>query len=316
MSSLNFAQPDITLSLDAAGVIRRAVLSAAIADEAVTSWVGQRLADTLNDGDDHVQQMLDDAWSSGVSPVCRVRQRFASGREMSVEYTAVRLGTEGLIAIGRSLEAVAHVRTALSAAKTEVERSSWKGRELVGQRCRLLSDTTNLPVLLVHGDDLRVLEANPAAIRALDAGVDGELLLGLSVKERDAFQAMLRRLRAEGTAPGLVVHLGPTRTAWLLRASLIAEWAPVFMLHLAPAGLAPAVLDATAEELPAPSSAPAQDLGRQAMRNIVEDAVAAVERDCILAVLQLQKGNRQAVADMMGISVSDLDAKLAGPKRK
>lgn len=42
MSSLNFAQPDITLSLDSSGVIRQAVLANAMADEAVTSWVGQR----------------------------------------------------------------------------------------------------------------------------------------------------------------------------------------------------------------------------------------------------------------------------------
>ena len=33
MTSLNFAQPDVTLRLDLAGVIRHAALSSAIADE-------------------------------------------------------------------------------------------------------------------------------------------------------------------------------------------------------------------------------------------------------------------------------------------
>ncbi len=318
MSSLNFAQPDITLSLDTAGVIRRAVLSNAMADQPVASWVGQRWADTLSDSDGNVQQMLDDAWSTGVSPVCRVRQRFASGRELSIEYTAVRLGAEGLIAIGRSLEAVAHVRTRLTEAKSEAERSSWKLREVVGERCRLLPDNSNVPVLLVRGEDLRILEANPAAIRALGVANDGDLLLGLAAKQREAFNGMLGRLREEGTAPGIVVHLGPSRTAWLLRASRIAPWAPVFMLHLTPAGLAPAVLDAVeAPALPvAVGAAVARPLDHLAMSEIVANAVASVERNCILSVLELQKGNRQAVVDLMGISAAALEAKLDGLHRK
>ena len=316
MSSMNFAQPDITLNLDPSGVIRRAMVSETICGEATSSWVGKRWADTLSDADGRVQHMLDEAWRTGVSLVCQVRQRFASGRELAVEYTAVRLGTEGLIAIGRSLEAVANVRTRLSAAKSEAERTSWKLRELVGDRCRVLPDISSLPVLLVRGDDLLILEANPAAIQALGMAGESDLFLGLSVKERDAFQLMLGRLRADGTAPGIVVHVGPARRSWLLRASLIADWAPVFMLHLMPAGLAPAALDVVAEP-PASTARPtAEKLDRAAMREIVQDSVAAVERNCILSVLAMHQGNRQVVANLMGISTAALGAKLDGPSRK
>lgn len=180
--------------------------------------------------------------------------------------------------------------------------------------CRVLSDNTKLPVLLVRGEDLRILEANPAAVGALGVASDADLLLGLSVKERGAFDAMLTRLRAEGTAPGIVVHLGPSRTAWLVRASRIAEWAPVFMLHLMPAGLAPAVLEADAAASAAPASGPA--LSRQAMRAIVADGIASVERSCIFSVLALRDGDRDAVAGLMGISTDALAAKLDGRPRK
>ena len=90
------------------------------------------------------------------------------------------------------------------------------------------------------------------------------------------------------------------------------------MLHLTPAGLAPAVLDAV--QAPAPpvavGAAVASPLDHLAMSEIVAIAVASVERNCILSVLELQKGNRQAVADLMGISAAALEAKLDGLHRK
>lgn len=86
------------------------------------------------------------------------------------------------------------------------------------------------------------------------------------------------------------------------------------MLHLMPAGLAPAVLEADAAASAAPASGPA--LSRQAMRAIVADGIASVERSCIFSVLALRDGDRDAVAGLMGISTDALAAKLDGRPRK
>jgi transcriptional regulator PpsR len=305
-SSVNFAQPDITLRLDPSGVIRRAVLANAIANEGVSEWLGRRWSETVATDEAPLQEMLDTAWAKGVSPAHQVRQRFPSGRELAVEYTTVRLGADsGLIAIGRSLEAVAELRSRLTAAKTSMERSAWKLRDFE-TRTQLLFDSSTQPVLLISSGDLRIIEANPAATGALGLARDGDLLPEIVATERDTFRAMLASLREQGTVPGIVVHLGAERRPWLVRASLVSA-APtaVVLLQLAPAGISP--------------SSPVEEsgkLGKPAMREMVGDAVASVERNCILAALRLANGNRAVVAQMLGISQHALDEKLEGFTRE
>ncbi len=245
LSSVNFAQPDVTLKLDLSGVIRWAALSSAIPNEGVDGWVGRPWVETVaEDGNAHVRQMIADARSAGVSFFHQVRQRFPSGLELSVEYTTVHLGdSAGLLAIGRNLEAVADLRSRLVAAQKSMERDYWKLRD-VETRYRLLFDASTQPVLLIGANDTRILEANPAAIRALGVTSDRELLPEILASQRDGFRALLARAREQGKAPGIIMHLGPDRQPWLVRASLIAaEPAAVFVLQLAPSGLQPTLLE-------------------------------------------------------------------------
>ncbi len=236
MTSVNFAQPDVTLRLDHAGVIREASLSSTIADEGLEGWVGRPWADTVGAGGNAlVRQMLEAARITGVSSFHQVRQVFPSGLELPVEYATVRLGADaGLIAIGRSLEAVSDLRARLLADQTSMERDAWKLRE-VETRYRLLFETAAQPALLIAADDARVLEANPAAVRALGVTRERALVTEILGEQREAFQAMLARVRDQGKAPGIVLHLGADRAGWLVRASLMdAESTAVFVLQLSP----------------------------------------------------------------------------------
>ncbi len=236
LSSVNFAQPDVTLRLDLSGIIRGASLANAISTEGLDEWVGRPWADTVAEGGNvQVQQMIADARTTGVSSFHQVRQRFPSGLEVAVEYTTVRLGgSAGLIAIGRNLEVVAELRSRLVAAQKSMERDYWKLRE-VEMRYRLLFDATTQPVLLISLDDTRIVEANPAAIRLLGVASDRELLPEILTPQRELFHAMLARVREQGKAPGIILHLGADRQPWMVRASLIAaEPASVFVLQLAP----------------------------------------------------------------------------------
>jgi transcriptional regulator PpsR len=248
--SINFAQPDITLSLDLTGVIRRAVLSNAIANEAVSGWVGQPWADTVSAGNVQVQRMVDDARATGVSAFRQVRQRFPSGLELSVEYAALRLrGDAGIVAIGRSLEAVAELRSRLMEARASMERDSWKLRD-VETRYRMIFDASSEPVLLIGADDLRVIEVNPAAIRALGLAHRHAVLPGILAGQQASFNTMLARVREQGKAPGIVIHMGPGRRPWLVRASLIAaDRTAIFLLQLSPAGMTPSPVERDSDAL-------------------------------------------------------------------
>jgi transcriptional regulator PpsR len=222
--------------LDMDAVIRDVSLSNEITGEAINLWFGRPWIETVADsGIDKVRRSLEDARSSGVSAFRQINQIFPSGLQLPIEYTTVRLGGgAGLVAVGKSLQASSELQSRLIAAQQAMERDYWKLRE-VETRYRLLFDASNEAVLVLSAGDLRVVEANPAAIRALGLTRGWDFLGELAVPERDTFQAMLTRVRESGRAPGSVFHLGPDRSQWILRASLMtADPAALYMLQLVP----------------------------------------------------------------------------------
>jgi transcriptional regulator PpsR len=237
-----YAQPDVTLLLDAEGVIREATFASSLATEDSTSWLGRPWIDTVERlGNTSVQHILEDARSTGISAFRQVTQRFPSGLEVPMEYTTVLLGGRaGLLAIGKNLQAVAELQSRLIVAQQTLERDFWKMRE-VETRYRLLFDASNEAVLVLSAANLRIAEANPAALRALNieresAGANDFLSL-LDPRDRSAVQAMLERVRERGKTPSIVLHLGKQRVSWMVRATLVAAepW-PVFVLQLTPVG--------------------------------------------------------------------------------
>jgi len=247
-ANLRSPQPDVTLVLDMDGVIQEATLSSAIPDQDMERWIGRPWVETVVDpGSAKIQHIVDDARSTGVSAFRQVNQRFPSGLELPIEYTAVRRGRKGLVAVGKSLQAVAELQSRLVAAQQAIERDYWKLRE-VETRCRLLFDRSNEAVLLVRASNLCITEANPAAIRALGLAplpperISGrDLAAEIAQDERAPFEAMLHRVRDQGKAPGVLLHFGEDRTPWLVRASLMpSQDGLVYLLQLTPVGLAPA----------------------------------------------------------------------------
>lgn len=132
MSRVNVSQPDVTLLLDMDGVIQEATLSNAVSDEGVEKWLGRPWDETVADhGGEKVKRIIADARTSGVSAFRQVTQRFPSGLELPIEYTTVRLGGRGgLLAIGKSLQAVAELQSRLVEAQQTMERDYWKLREV------------------------------------------------------------------------------------------------------------------------------------------------------------------------------------------
>jgi transcriptional regulator PpsR len=255
--------------LDLNGVIQDVTLSNAVSEEMVDDWRGRPWGETVGDGvSGKVMRMVEDARESGVSAYRQVNQRFPSGLEIPMEYTTVRLGGKaGLIAIGRNLQAVAELQSRLIAAQQAMEQEYWKLRE-VETRYRLLFDASNEAVLLLKADTLRVIEANPAAIRALGLARGRDILPDMAAEEREPFQAMLQRVRQSGRAPGVLLHLGPDRATWLVRASLMtSDPGPVFLVQLAPAGGA---------QIPAPN---AEQATFDDFVDRLPDAFVVIDRD-------------------------------------
>ncbi|WP_439595413.1 transcriptional regulator PpsR [Falsiroseomonas sp.] len=260
MTRVAVIQPDITLSLDWEGVIRDASLSDAIPAERVQEWLGRPWMETVGEiAGLQVRRMVEDARASGVSAYLQVTQRFPSGLELPIEYTTVRLGGQaGLIAVGKNLQAVAELQSRLVAAQQAREQDYWKLRE-IETRSRLLFDASSEAVLVIAASTLRIVEANPAAIRELGMAPGWNFADEVAQRDRAALRDVLMRAREQGRAPGIMVHLGAEATPWLLRASLMARTpGPVFLIQLSPA--APAVPATQPRAMPLRNDALLEDM--------------------------------------------------------
>jgi len=237
------SEPDIRLVLDLRGIIQEASSSSTLPEQDFEGWIGRPWGETVADpGDSKIARMLDDARTAGVSAFRQVNQRLPNGLEVPIEYTTVRQGRSGLIAVGKSLQAVAELQSQLIDAQLAIERDHWRLRE-VETRCRLLFDSSNEAVVLVRAEDLRIVQANQAATRALglitspSGDVTGrEFPSEIAPEERVAFEAMLHRVRDQGKAPGILVHLRIGEKPWFVRASpLTSQGGLEFLLQLTPA---------------------------------------------------------------------------------
>lgn len=239
----NVALPDVMLVLDFKDVIRDATLSNGFASEGVSEWIGSPWPDTVNRADgESLRRMLADARRAGVCACRNIVQRFPSGLELPIEYTAIRQGEHGgLVAIGKNLHAVAELQGRLAEAQHALERDYWKLRE-VETRYRLLFNSSRDAVLLLKASNLAILDLNPAAAEALGIaapapGAAGDVRFPevLLCEERELFEGMIRRIRERGRTPGILLRLGVAQAPWLVRASLVtSSQEPIFLVQLAP----------------------------------------------------------------------------------
>ena len=257
MVRANLAQPDVTLLLDMGGVIREASVSSMLSNESVDGWLGRPWVQTVPDFvGDKVRRIVEDARDSGISAFRQLTQRFPSGREVPIEYTTVLLGgSVGMLAVGKSLLAVAELQSQFVAAQQTMERDYWKLRE-VETRYRLLFNHSSEAVLMVRAGTFAIEDANPAALQALglDAsalapGARKDLMAAIAAPERPALRALILRAQEQGKTPGILIHIGENQEPWLVRASAVkGEPGPMLLLQLVPT--IPRTVAAAPDDLP------------------------------------------------------------------
>ncbi len=234
-------KPDMLIRLDEQGIIKGVSLSERMAESQVEGLIGKSWDETVGDvGGSKIRAMLAQALNDGVSAFRQINQEFPGGGALPIEFTTVHLGGQaGMVAIGKNLQTVAELQSRLVAAQQAIERDYWKFRE-IETRYRMLFDTSGEAVLLVRGSTLAIIEANPAAIRTLGAApVENDFMALLPEVEREPVRAMLERVREQGRAPGVIVHLGDSAEPWMLRASpMSADSGPALLLQMSPVGTA------------------------------------------------------------------------------
>ena len=235
-----FARPDITLTLDKVGVIRDAVPSGELAEEGLDAWRGRPWSEVLDikaNGD--VPKLIADMRKSGASSCFTANQVLPSGRELPFEFTTISLGKEaGFVAIGRSLQAVAELQSRVKSAQEEREKDYWKFRELE-THYKMFFDASSDATVVVRVSNLRIVEANVAATKALGLLPGPELFPTMPSTDRKAFESLLEKVRNHGRAPAIALRLTEAKDLWSLRASLMTtESGAFYLFQMTPFGAA------------------------------------------------------------------------------
>jgi transcriptional regulator PpsR len=272
MTSDKIDQNDITLTIDPDGVIKTVVPSDALAEERLDIWHGQPWNKTIGpEISAEVALMMKNIRKGGLSSRFTVKQRFPSGRELSIEYTTISLGEDaGFIAIGKNIQAILDLQNRLQLANQAREQDYWKLRE-IERRYRLLFDASNEAVVLVRVANLRIVEVNLAATQALGLLPGAEFFPSVKANDRKLFHSTLEQAREQGRVPGIVLHFETSNTPWSLRASMINnENGSYYLFQIASIG-------GSAPVLPKQDPYPSDEIFQR-----FPDGFAVIDNDCLI----------------------------------
>ncbi|GJD51632.1 hypothetical protein OPKNFCMD_4387 [Methylobacterium crusticola] len=223
------AATDLSLVVDHDGVIRDATFgSDDLADEGVGRWLGRRWIDTVTvESRPKIADLLQDAAPGAVTRWRQVNHPSASGIDVPIRYSALRLPGNGpIIAIGRDLRALAALQRRLAESQQALERDYLRLRG-AETRYRMLFQLAGEAVMIVDAATRRVAEVNPATARLLGRAakrIVGQDLVDLFEPESGkAVQALLVGLRLTGQAEDVAARLANRRGEARVAAALFRQ---------------------------------------------------------------------------------------------
>lgn len=199
---------DVTLVLDSSGIIH-----GASGDPkhfpSLQEWLGHDWHDTVTvESKPKVMEMLGAARDGRILRWRQVNHP-ASEQDIPVRYAVVKM-PDGphYLAIGRDMRDEASLQQRFLQAQQALERDYMRLRQ-VENRYRLLFESVSEPVLVVDGDNHRILEANPAAHKLLDVKsgtlAGGKLPSLFARKSRDGLIAFLGSVQASSAVTPLKI---------------------------------------------------------------------------------------------------------------
>ncbi len=219
---------DVAMVIDRDGVIRDLALSNEdLESDGAGEWLDRRWSDTVTiESRPKVDELLRDA-AGGRTRWREVNQVTPGNRSLMVRYVAVDAGRDGrVIAIGRDERASAALQQRLVEAQQTLERDYARLREVEG-RYRLLFRASGEAVIVVDAATRRIVEANPAAERALGEGAQalagGSFLRLFDAESQDEAASLLAVTRSAPRAQPPQARLVSQGRSFLAHASLFRQ---------------------------------------------------------------------------------------------
>jgi transcriptional regulator PpsR len=242
-AALIAAASDVTLVLDATGVIRDIAfqseeLSQALADW--SGWIGMAWIDTVtSESRPKITQLLGEIANAAPSRWRHLNHPLPDGATLPILYSVVPAGEDGRVVVfGRDLRAISALQQRLVNAQESIERD-YTRLQHVETRYRLLFQTSPEAVLILDSVTRRVTEANPAAAPLLGDGARGALgrpFLDLfDPASVSSVESLLGAVRAAGRGDDVRARLLPDQREVVVSASLFRhDNASLYLIRLTP----------------------------------------------------------------------------------
>ena len=236
---------DLVLLLDAAGgVLDVAVHDSSLAGLGSTAWVGRPWIDTVTvESREKIAASLSDAALATPLRWRQVNHPVPGADDLPVLYMTVPVkgesaGAARMVAFGRDLRSTVALQRRLVEAQQTMERDYWRFRE-ADTRYRHLLQTSHEPLLVVDGQNQRVVEANPAAELLVAKSRGGIVGMALSTLFDDAsaepLQSLLAAARTVGKRDPVRLKLAEGDVlAWVSATLFRQDQLPFLLLRVVP----------------------------------------------------------------------------------
>lgn len=229
------AAVDLALIIDGDGRIHEVLPAGDTGLDDVDTWEGRVWSDLVtSETRPKVRALIDEGFSQGVSRFRQVNHELPDGTSLPVGFTTVRLGGGNrLIAVGRSLRALADLQRRLVEAQQTMESEYWHVRQAEA-RYRLLFQQSREPIFLVDANTLEISDVNNAGAGL--AGTESSRLTGRQFPlasfrfgkngneeaAREEFLAGLRQVASGASSSFRTgVRVGESEFPWTLSLALV-----------------------------------------------------------------------------------------------
>ena len=312
-SALSRVASNVALVVDASGRIVAAAEGSVPLRASCGAWEGLSWIDTVTGESRHkIAGLLDEVSRDGLTQPREVNHPTRSGVDIPLVWTAIRLGSEGLIlAVGRDMRSVSEIQRRFMDAQHEMERDYWQRRH-ADARFHVFFHADVDALIAVDAGSLAVLETNEAA-RALlgDRGLAAgrRLMSLLPPAARPAVSGLLSGVRASGRPAEVRVALSEGGTDCDLAATpiTVGDWSGLLLR-----GRRPAQGAGHAASAPRPDDLTdlTDRLGQTPLEGLLVEATRRAERQLVQAALQRCNGLIVPAAALLGIEPETLLARL------
>jgi transcriptional regulator PpsR len=227
---------DIALIVDSQGIIQDLSFNTdELNSEGYDHWRGKAWIDTVTvESRPKVHDLLTGAVGRASTNSREINHPSRQGIDLSVRYSAVRMDPKGsIIAIGRDMRNISALQQRLIETQQAMEREYSRMRQ-AETRYRMLFHVASEPVIIVDSSSLRIVEANPAALRCLAAGreqINGQPVPEfVDARDVDTLKAMLASARQNGRSDDVSVRLRDNGHQFNVSASLFRKEQSSFLL--------------------------------------------------------------------------------------